>query len=172
MVGNIKRRVVRAITSRTKQKRPANPLNSKRKATFEEMKQLVEKEMVGRRKQLESMFGTHWRKYFFNNFRLFLPGEKRINSQFQAPSSRRGKTIQQTVDDVNDVIHQLHINPKSISELQPRTVAKRLEIKSPVEMTPTQRKTMEETSDQLYEIAAPIYIEMRRRGYSHKDLVQ
>jgi len=172
MAFNVRKRNPRLTTNATAQRHKQKPKKTKNAITFEQMKGIVGREMEERRKALEPRFGQPWKIYFFNNFRLLLPGEKVINPQFRDPSSKMKKTAQQVVSEVNQVIQNLHINPQSISELQPKNVAKKLGIKSPMDMTPEHRKAMAEATTKLHEIATPIYIEMRRRGYSHKDLAQ
>ena len=142
------------------------------KVSFEKMKQTVETEMQATRAEFEPTWGSDWKGGFFNNFRPWLPGNTRAALDIRNPNIRMGRTSREVIAEIKQIIRDLHIDPHQLAELQPNKVAEKLGVVGKqMELSAEQRTIFKEATVKLLDFALPIYVELRRRGYTHNDLV-
>jgi hypothetical protein len=178
----VSKKVVKTRTERAKA-RLRNPVELPRaRVSFERMSRIVAAEMEAVKKKLEvnrnkSMpeARDHWSFTFFNNFRRYLPGNdlRQVKSALNEPLrySRSGKTVGQLVAEVDLIIERLGIDPGKLAELDSSRAAERLGFPPPIERTRVHSDKLDVITVKQFEMALPIYIELRRRGYSHHTLV-
>ena len=128
------------------------------RASYARMAKVVKSEMLAYRKLRPHLKkDKNWRNKFFNNFTARLPG------------NRLPSTPPQLARDIDTLIAKFGINPDHIISLQPNQLAKKLGFNANAPI-PGQVEFMGAKRTELCELVFPVYLELRRRGYSHKTL--
>ena len=124
------------------------------RVSYAKMEAKIKLELAVVKKKYKSA-GGEYLMYHLNNFRLVLPGAERFGAaklvqEAHAIAEKRGLT-------------------KRIESLQPHVIVKKKGWDAN-KMTGEQVDYMDRKTVEMFQTALPIYVELRRRGYSHKAL--
>ena len=108
---------------------------------------------------------TAEKRYYFNNFLRSLPGA-------EGRHKIRRPEMKKLIIEIDVIIHKLGISENRVVNLHPNVIMKKRGWVSKKDglLETWQNKITDKASAQLARLVIPVYIELRRRGYSHKRI--